>query len=162
MRRALLAVALAGCAQTGEKDGDSLPLPGYPRERDLVEFQVGPTSEFRFFIDPASISVSDAIVRYTLVARSPAGATNVSFEGMRCETGDVRVYALGRDGGWVRASADWRRMRPGWHSALYREYFCPQRQPPASAHEAVESLRRGGASITRSLTEDIPRGGGAR
>lgn len=159
MRGALLALALAACAQTIEKDGDSLALPAYPRERELMEFEGAPTSELRFFIDPASISVQDRVVRYTLVARSSTGTTNVSFEGMRCETGEVRIYALGREGGWLRSSADWRRIRPGWHSVLYREYFCPQREPIASAREGIDSLRRGGASITRSLTEDIPRGG---
>jgi hypothetical protein len=157
LRGALLVVlavlALAACGHTAETSDSAAD------ERELMEFEGAPTSELRFFIDPASISVKDRVVRYTLVARSPTGATNITFEGMRCETGDVRVYALGREGGWMRSSADWRPIRPGWHRVLYREYFCPQREPIASAREGIDSLRRGGASITRSLTEDIPRGG---
>ena len=32
-------------------------------------------------------------MRYVLVARSPAGVENVSFEGMRCVTNEYRIYA---------------------------------------------------------------------
>lgn len=65
------------------------------------------TSEFRFFVDAATLSVSDdGIVRYVLVARSPGGVDNVSLEGMRCATSEVRIYALGRDGAWVGRPTD--------------------------------------------------------
>lgn len=139
---------------------ESVALPAYPGERELIEFFVAATSEFRFFIDPASISVgNDGVVRYTLVARSAAGAQNVSFEGMRCRTGEMRIYALGRDGGWVKSPGDWRAIQPRsvqrWHNALYREYFCPQKEPIASRQEGIESLRRGG----HPLYEDLPKGG---
>jgi hypothetical protein len=111
------------------------------------------------------------VVHYTLVARSSTGAQNVSFEGMRCNSGEVRMHALGvpeRDGGgaWTGKPGPWRPIEPRsvqrWHNALYREYFCPQREPIASAREGIEALRRGGPSITRSISEDMPRGGGAR
>lgn len=39
---------------------------------------------------------SDGIVRYVLVARSSAGTESVSFEGMRCATREVRIYAAQR------------------------------------------------------------------
>ena len=159
LRLLLACAALAACGHA-EKSEDSVALPAYPRERELIEFFVAAASEFRFFIDPASISVgNDAVVRYTLVARSAAGAQNVSFEGMRCSTGEMRIYALGRDGGWVKSSGDWRAIQPRsvqrWHNALYREYFCPQKEPVASRRGGVESLRRGG----HPLYDDLPRGG---
>jgi hypothetical protein len=125
-----------------------LPTPP-PQRGELIEFFVAATSEFRFFVDAASLSVgSDGIVRYVLVARSSAGAENVSFEGMRCATREVRIYALGRDGAWVGRETDWRAIQPRsvqrWHNELYREYFCPQREPIASAAEGVQALRAGG------------------
>jgi hypothetical protein len=174
VRFALIAcAALAACGSPGGKSEwerenedklapeEGLTLPGYPRE--LVEFPVAATSEFRFFVDPASLSVgADGIVRYTLVARSSAGAQNVSYEGMRCATGEVRVYAVGRGRDWIVRESEWRAIRPGWHSTLYREYFCPVRQPIASREEGVRALERGGVPFTRGLSEDIPRGGGAR
>jgi hypothetical protein len=131
-----------------QQQPEALPTP--PSKRgELIEFFVAATSEFRFFIDAASLSVgSDGIVRYVLVARSSAGAESVSFEGMRCATREVRIYALGRDGAWVGRETDWRPIQPrgvhAWHNELYREYFCPYREPIESAAKAVQALRTGG------------------
>jgi hypothetical protein len=126
---------------------DALELPAYPREEDLVEFSAGPRGEFRFFVDSASISPGkDGVVRYTLVARSTSGAQNVSYEGMRCSTSELRVYAVGHGRDWVLSRGGWRPMQPGsaqrWHNALYREYFCPYRQPVASRRAALDALGR--------------------
>jgi hypothetical protein len=108
----------------------------------------------------------DGVVAYTLVARSSAGAENVSYEGMRCASAEVRVYALGRDGAWMRSAGDWRPIAPRtvqrWHNALHREYFCPQGEAIASGEEGIDALRRGGHPFVRGLTDDIPRGGGRR
>lgn len=136
-----------------------------PSQRgELIEFYVAATSNFRFFVDAASLSVDhEGIVRYVLVARSNAGAQNVSFEGMRCRTGEVRTYALGRDGAWVGRPTDWRPIEPRsvqrWHNELYRNYFCPQREPITSAYEGVWALRQGGHPLTKGLSQD-PRLGG--
>lgn len=163
MRAAWLIAALAAACSHAQKAEESLALPPYPSNARLIEFLVAPTSEFRFFVDPAAVRPgSDGVVRYTLVARSNAGAENVSYEGLRCASADVRIYALGREGGWVVSRADWRPVRSQWHIALYREYFCPLKEPIATRDEGIEALRHGGYSITRSLNEDIPRGGGAR
>jgi len=170
----LIAVAaLAGCGSPTEKSDwerqhegklapaeETVALPAYPARERLIEFFVAATSEFRFFVDSGSISVSrDGVVRYTLVARNSSGTDNVSFEGMRCASVEVRIYALGRDGGWVRRAGDWRSLEgrsvQRWHNALYREYFCPQGQPIASTSEGVRSLRRGG----HAMYEENPRGG---
>ena len=163
----------AACGHTEEKSDwersheqrlspseNELSIPGYPRERDLIEFFVAATSEFRFFVDANSIAVgSDGIVRYTLVARSPTRVENVTYEGMRCAPSELRIYALGRSREWTVTRADWRAMDPRdmqpWHRALYREYFCPHREPIASRQQAVYSLRRGG----HPLYEETPRGG---
>lgn len=167
MRAPLLAAglvaALAACGHVVEEQSDwerehearlrpgegSVALPPYPRDQQLIEFSVAAASEFRFFIDSASLSVEKDIVRYVLVARSAAGVDNVSFEGMRCTSGEVRIYAIGRDGAWTGKPGPWRAIEPRslqrWHNALYREYFCPLRVPLASAREGVDALRRGGA-----------------
>ena len=179
MKRWLLVAALAGCGHTEKsvwerQHAGQLPpseetatLPAYPAEQRLIEFFVAATSEFRFFVDSSSISVgADGVVRYTLVARSSAGAGNVSFEGMRCTTGEVRLYALGRDGGWVRRAGEWRAIQPRsvqrWHNALYNEYFCLQGEPIANREEGVNALHRGGNPFLRGQSEDIPRGSGGR
>jgi hypothetical protein len=156
---AALCMVAAACGQPEEKSDwerehemrlppseNEVSLPAYPKERDLIEFSAGPTSDFRYFVDSNSISVaSDGIVRYTLVARSPAGVENVSYEGMRCTTGELRVYALGRERAWSVTPSGWRSMEPGsmqaWHRVLYRDYFCRYREPVASREQALYALR---------------------
>ena len=94
-------------------------------------------------------------MRYVLVARSSSGVENVSFEGMRCATHEMRVYALGRDGAWVGRPTDWRSMDvksvTRWHHELARNYFCPQREPITNAREGVVALRQGGHPMTKGL-----------
>ena len=162
MRGAALAacLALAACGSAPEKSEwerahesqlapaeAPLVFPPYPREADLIPFEAGAPREVRFFIDSRSIEIgADSVVRYTLVARSAAGAHNVSYEGMRCASGELRTYALGRGGEWIPAKGGWRALGAGsaqrWHEALYREYFCRLKQPVASRAAALEALRR--------------------
>lgn len=123
------------------------PMPPYPRLDELLPVDLG--GNFHYFVDPASISVAArAVVRYTLVARSPGGATNVTFEGLRCASRERRLYAFGRDGGtWASArNSGWDSARhsPGsYYAALADYYFCPDQQPVADAAEAVRALQLG-------------------
>ena len=179
MRHALfLAVALAACSGPGVKSDwerqherelaltpkeEPLLLPAYPAARGLIEFPVEGASGFRFFVDPATLSVgAGGEVRYVLVARSAQGAENVSFEGMRCNSAELRVYALGRDGAWAARPGEWRSMQERsvqrWHTTLFREYFRPLKDPIANAREGVQALRDGGHPTVKGLTGDIPRG----
>ena len=126
-------------------------LPPYPKPEDLIEFRPSEIASFSFFIDRASLKVgADGVVRYTLLARSPSGVDNVSYEGIRCETGMYRVYATARsDRSWVtRTASGWKEIQPNpvqrWHQALRREYFCPQNAIIRSVAEGVDALRRGG------------------
>jgi hypothetical protein len=125
-------------------------LPAAPRQANLLPFFVSSASEFRFFVDGASISPGkDGVVRYTLIVRSPLGAETVSYEGIRCATGEVKSYAYGRaDGSWTVRPGAWRRFEARgvqrWHDALWREYFCPRELPIRTAAEGVYALKRGG------------------
>lgn len=125
-------------------------LPAYPKGSDLIEFNVSATTNFRFFIDRQSLSVNaEGVVRYTLLARSPSGAENVTYEGIRCRTGTYRVYAYGRAGGkWAERASDWRPIEQKTvqrsHHALWREYFCPHKVPIFDAAEGIDALGRGG------------------
>jgi CNP1-like family len=116
-------------------------LPPYPPQGERLEFSLGPASEFRFFIDAASLSVADGLVRYVLIARSPAGVENVTYEGLRCSNGEVRLYALGREGGWRGEPGAWRSPL-AWHRELRREYFCSVKYPVYSREDALAALRR--------------------
>lgn len=123
-------------------------LPEYPKPENLVQFYVGAVASNIFLVDAKSLSVGeDGVVRYVIVIKTSGGATNVSFEGVRCKTKERRLYALGRgDNSWARArTKDWADIRPGSYQAiLYKEYFCPRGVALYKAEEGVDALRRGG------------------
>lgn len=127
----------------------SAQLPPYPKTENLVEFSVSSATRNRHFIDSASISVGeDEVVRYTVVIEAAGGAKNVSFEGVRCETGERRLYAYGHaDGTWSKArNAGWEgiKMRSllSYHKALYEDHFCPGGIHVKDVREAVQGLQR--------------------
>lgn len=131
-------------------------LPAPPTEASLQPFYVSAASENRFFIDVSTLSVGgDGVVRYTIVIVSPEGGRNVSFEGMRCETKERRIYASGRaDGSWSESRVkEWRRIQDAYgnrhHAALFLEYFCPGGVIVRDTAEAREALRLGGHPETR-------------
>jgi hypothetical protein len=154
----LVCAALAGCGepniksdwerehevQLAKEKQDDFVLPPYPRKPQLLGFRTTPTSAFRFFIDAPSISVEGGVVRYVLFARSEQGAENVSYEALRCANGEVRIYAVGRDGHWSGRPGDWRSPLP-WHRVLAAEYFCPVKDAIRNPKEGIDNLQRGGA-----------------
>jgi len=136
------------------REGDYV-LPAPPSEGSLRQFFVSAASPNRFLIDESSLSVEeDGVVRYVLVVRTPGGAENVSFEGIRCATGERRIYAMGRPGGeWVAARrSEWEPIsnnaynRP--RAALAFDFFCDGPAPPRSRDQALRQLRDGGR-VTR-------------
>jgi hypothetical protein len=133
-----------------KQSGEVLVAPPLLDRARLVEVKmhVSADTEFRYYVDQASVSVgADRIVRYVIVSRSPSGAENVSFEGIRCP-GDYRVYAVGRpDGSWGGRPTEWReipRNANAGQNALARQYFCPGRHPIATNDEGQRALRAGG------------------
>jgi len=127
----------------------SAQLPPTPKAENLVEFNVSSAARHRHFVDTASISVGeDKVVRYTVVVEAAGGAKNVSFEGMRCETGERRLYAYGHsDGTWSKArNSGWEgikfRSLLSYHKALYEDHFCPDGINVKDGKEAAQNLRR--------------------
>jgi len=123
-------------------------IPSYPGTGDLVPFEGSAASPHRFYVDARSLSIGeDDVVRYTLVVKAAGGATNVTFEGIRCELREQKYYAVGRaDGSWARArKAQWRRIEPQdvnrHHYVLYSDYLCSGRSPVGSVREIVRLFR---------------------
>jgi len=125
-------------------------LPPFPKDGSLLPFEASAANTNRFFIDADSIVISDdGVVRYTMVVRSPSGAENISYEGIRCETTEQKFYAFGRrDGTWsnVRAPA-WRKITykdvNRQYGVLYSNYFCPDGAPIRSAKDAIQRFKYG-------------------
>ena len=133
-------------AATAEID---LPLPAAPKKENLLPFYVSATTTMNFALDGQSVSVdSDGVVRYVVVVTSRAGATNTSYEGIRCPTGEKKLIALGQaDGSWSRARRDrWEPITEAGgnrqHAALALEYFCEGGRVAGKAETIVERLRR--------------------
>jgi hypothetical protein len=130
----------AAVAQDSAADDEYLPkswkeveitLPPAPLEQNLQAIYLNAVAQNRFLVDLENLRVDpDGVVRYTLVVLTPGGARNVTYEGMRCETRQWRVYATGRaDGDWSRARrVEWLPVRDEavnrHHAALFLDYFC--------------------------------------
>ncbi len=127
-------------------------IPVYPVDNNLIPLDVGSATSHRFFVDSKSVSTgTDGVVRYTLVIKTAGGASNVSFEGIRCESREQKYYAIGHnDRTWARArSPQWRYIEfqniNAQHITLYGEYFCRRKIMVESAGQIVQALRRGPA-----------------
>jgi len=126
-------------------------LPAYPKNENLFQLQGPAAVPYRYFIDTISIAVgADGVVRYSLIVRTPGGAENVSFEGIRCETRERRLYAFGRpDGSWSRARGSrWERIEGNirqaqHHMMLYHDFFCPDGRIVRDKDEIMRGLRLG-------------------
>jgi hypothetical protein len=146
-------------AEWGESDFDLEPdkpwvevapqLPAYPKTENLIPFTVSSATSNRHFIDAASISVGeDQVIRYTVVIETTGGAKNIFFEGLRCGSGERRLYAYGHpDGTWSKVrNAGWEAIKfrslLSYRKALYEEYFCPNGLGVRDSQEAIENLRR--------------------
>ena len=130
------------------KEGE-VAMPAAPREAALRAIDIGTPSPNAFFVDEDSVGVgADGVVRYTLVVRTRGGAENVSFEGLRCATGERRIYASGRkDGTWAPLkNSAWQPIvdngynRP--RAALAHDYFCDGPAAPRDREHALRLLRQ--------------------
>lgn len=127
-----------------------VPFPNAPKQENLLPFYVSAATDNKFFVDGTTLSVgSDGVVRYVLLVLSPQGGRNVTFEGMRCETRERRIYASGRrDGTWSKARInEWARIQDvpsnRHHAALFLEYFCPLGIMVHDVAEARKALVQG-------------------
>ena len=150
---ALWLTAFATAATAALFDDEEAPwqeavvvLPPAPDAATLRPFTVGGSRNLHF-VDEASVSVgSDEVVRYVLVVRTPGGAENLTFEGIRCASGERRIYAAGHDGQWVPMKrSEWQPI--GTHTrnqpraVLAYEHFCDGPVPPRNREHALRRLQ---------------------
>ena len=124
------------------------PPPPALRTQGLIPLETSATISLRFGVDPASVSVGpDRVVRYVVVATSPTGTVNAMYEGVRCNTAQVKVYARHNpDSGWVPArDAEWQPLqnRPNSRHSLVvaRTGACIGNGTSGSASDIVRALR---------------------
>ena len=157
LRRILaLAIACAAVPSFGQLLGDvdpdwkevEAPPPPALRTQGLVPIEMPAGISLRFAVDPASVTVGpDGVVRYVVVASSSTGAVNALYEGLRCNTAEVKVYARHNpDSGWVPArDAQWQPVqnRPNSRHSLViaRTGACVGQGASGNASEIVRALR---------------------
>ncbi|MEO8653068.1 MAG: CNP1-like family protein [Ramlibacter sp.] len=147
----LLAGSCAVHAQLGPTDPDwkEAEAPPAPpvRTTGLIPLDI-PRTALHFGVDPASVTLDqDGVVRYVVVATSDSGAVNAMYEGIRCATGDFKVYARHNPGsGWtVARDTPWRPLSEpsvSRHTILIaRTGVCIGQGPNRSASQIVRDLK---------------------
>ena len=105
-------------------------------------------SNLSYGVAPDTVSVGpDKVVRYVIVAKSPRGAMNVLYEGVRCDTREVKAYASWRlDSGWRELSdPQWEELRNAnsrYAQTMSDDAFCDVRIVYGSAEDIVQRLRK--------------------
>ncbi len=137
------------------KEVEAPPAPSF-QTTGLIPLDI-PRSSLRFGVDPASISLGrDGVVRYVVVATSDTGAVNALYEGIRCSSGDFKVYARHNPGsGWtVAKDTPWRSLHEqpiSRHSlTIARTGACIGDGTNRSASQIARDLR---ASVDRRFSD---------
>jgi hypothetical protein len=142
------AFAQFGGAQDPDWKESAVPPPPAFNAGKLVPVEVGAFSSLSFGIDPATLTLTpEGIVRYVVVASSRTGAMNAMYEGIRCASGEYKVYARYNTGsGWNPVT------EPSWHSlyapspsrhtlSIARAGVCRGNAPNLSTERIVKDLR---------------------
>ena len=124
------------------KEVDVPPLPAFNRDK-LVPVDMPPHITLKLGVDPATLSISsDSVVRYVMVAISNSGSVNAMYEGIRCMTGEVKVYArYSSSGQWKPVdNAQWRPLndnQPSKHALAFARQAACDGVAPTSMSPAV-------------------------
>lgn len=150
-------VGLLVCSATGAQGfidradwkESAVPPPPVFDLGKLVTFKISADSALVYGVDPASITISksDSLVRYVMVATSSSGATNIMYEALRCATGEFKTYAR------YSAGAKWSLVQdPQWKSVFdtaqsrhalrfARQGACDGGSPALTVQEIVSNLK---------------------
>lgn len=143
----MLAVGQAG-AQLRDEDPDwresEVPAPPDFDAARVIPLEMPRHMSVRLGVDPGTLRItSDGIVRYVMVAQSPSGTVNATYEGIRCLTAEVKVYARYTSSKvWSMISKpEWKPLRdnqPSPHAlAFARQGACDGRSTAMSTPQAI-------------------------
>lgn len=129
------------------KEGE-IEFPAPPVQSNLLPLQGEAAATMRFAVDPNALSIGqDGVVRYTVVATSPGGARNVSYEGIRCKTFERRIYGYNHKDVWTKSrSSEWKRIvrgeRNGYADTLALDFFCSGTTQVGKRDEIIARIRK--------------------
>lgn len=123
------------------------PPPAFSTAK-LVPIMMPRYMTLEFGVDPSTIVITpDGVVRYVVVARNPAGsAVNAFYEGVRCATAQVKVYARSNGTEWETATdPQWKALRflnSSYSKALATQGLCGGAAPRVSVGEMLRHLKQ--------------------
>jgi len=146
-----------GAEETGWEPTFFIDPPGWheqasrlpaPPDQDRLQEVAGSTGSFpyRVYIDPQSLTIGDdRVVRYTVVAISPSGARNITYEGLHCGEQAYRRYAYLADGQWQETrDSPWQSLRGSrtdhYRYVFYHHYMCDPGKPGLKADEILGNI----------------------
>jgi hypothetical protein len=144
-------MSFGAVAQLREADPDwkesEAPAPPAFRADRTIALEMPRHVTVRLGIDPQTIRITeDGIVRYVMVATSTStDGVNASYEGIRCLTGEVKVYArYSATGTWRAVSnPEWKQLngnQPSLHAlAFARQAACDGRAATGSSVAEIVS-----------------------
>lgn len=111
---------------------DDYVVPPMPARVDWREYYLNAQTRNRYYIARELLSIgSDGAVRFVSRVVSPSGTENISAEGIRCGTGERRLYATLKPGGeWADTRGSrWLPIGGGnrlnsYVFMLYSDYLC--------------------------------------
>jgi len=127
-------------------------VPALPADDDLLPVRLDTLPDgLHAYIGAGSLSLDpvDRVLRYWLVIKSPAGAYNASYVGMRCATGELKVYAYGNPHREPPLrpvnNAAWRdisHVTPNnYHREMMRTLLCSEADRPLPLQDILATLR---------------------
>ncbi len=129
------------------------PPPAFDLKRFIrVDSPAG--SSLSYGIDPVTLSVTpESVVRYVIAATSKDGGQNVMYEGIRCATGQHRVYAR------YNPISGWSPLQEGDWQSLYGSAATRHALTLALAGVCKDrAVNRSAANIVRTLKGEQPGG----
>lgn len=136
-------------AQPGPwQEGAVPPAPAFSTSQ-LLPLEMPSRMSVRIGIDPATLSVgADGVVRYVAVIVNQSGSVMASYEGLRCDTREVRTYERQySDGKWSPVSnAAWQSVddnMPSHHARTFAEEAACMSGSAQSVQNIIQSLKKG-------------------
>ena len=122
--------------------------PAYSSDH-LLPLDMPPNVSVRFGIDPQTVTVdADGVVRYVVVMRNASGSESAFYEGIRCETREIKSYARhGTNGDWVfMDKTKWRGFTdpaPSQHAQVFARQAVCKDGGYLAQKDIIEALRKG-------------------
>jgi CNP1-like family len=148
------ALALAACSAQAQftspdpnwKESEAPPPVAFSMGK-LLPLEAPGSTLLKFGLDPATVVLgSDRVVRFVVIASGESGVVNALYEGIRCETGEIKVYArhYPKTGWTIDKDAPWRVLQDvrGHALAMARGGVCDGGAPNRSAEQIVRDLGR--------------------